>query len=157
MFCCALALLCIGCATTPRERVVLVENEPYIAKTSTSRTSQEINQLKRNARAGKGEAAYLLSRYYANEGRNAKLAEQYEELALALDYPVALFRAAIREWASAPKPDLDRIEARARKAKELGAIELGVTQVQELLDEVILSRETGRIPSITKLRLVLEH
>lgn len=111
--------------------------------------SAELERLDREAKAGSGEAAWTLARYYDMTGNDVVLALRYYKRAFRLNYPLAFYRAAFREWESDPHPNLRRVASRARKA-----VELGVKAAQDVLDEVEVARTSGVIPKRTAIRWV---
>jgi hypothetical protein len=128
------------------EKVLIVES-----LSGSKKSESEIQQLVKTAKAGNGKAAFTLASYYDGAGANAKLAKKYHIIAEKLNDPYELFRVAMREWGSNLSPDLNKIEAYARKAAQAS-----IDRADELLAEIVEARSSGSIPDETKLRWVGE-
>ncbi|MEX0291680.1 MAG: hypothetical protein AB3N10_10205 [Allomuricauda sp.] len=137
-----------GIGNTPGKETAEDDDIVELRFAAPKKPKSEINDLKRKARKGDGEAAFALFGYYALsvEG-NAKKAERYFQIALECKYPNALYNKAFDIWVYEENPDIKLVESLLREAMKRGFVD-----ERGLLDEVLEAKSSGKIPNNSKFR-----
>lgn len=139
----------LGCSTTPD--VPGDTNEVEVSLKRPELPRSEVRALKTRAEQGDANAAWELYVNYAFADYNESLSERFFNRAIELEHPSALYEKAFWIWTREEFPDIETVEALARRA-----IELGYNDEKGLLDEIVAARESGTIPRRSRLRLFPE-